>query len=126
MTPDQLGMLQRHGMYVGSHGYGHFWLNAMSTLEQEREIDRSLAFLKSVGADTRRWIMCYPYGAHNESLRSVLKSRNCAVGLTTEVGLARLGEHDPLMLPRLDTNDLPKDSGAGANEWTRKARGEMT
>ena len=121
MTPDQLGMLHRHGMYVGSHGYDHFWLNTLSTQEQEREIDQSLAFLKSVGSDIRRWIMCYPYGAYNESLLSVLKSRNCIIGLTTEVGLARLGEHNPLILPRLDTNDLPKDSNAEVNEWTVKA-----
>lgn len=120
ITPDQLGMLSRHGMYVGSHGSDHFWLNTLSTQEQEREIDQSLAFLKSVGSDIRRWIMCYPYGAYNESLLSVLKSRNCIIGLTTEVGLARLGEHNPLILPRLDTNDLPKDSNAEVNKWTVK------
>src|SRR5574337_193625 len=56
ITPDQLGMLSRHGMYVGSHGSDHFWLNTLSTQEQEREIDQSLAFLKSVGSDIRRWI----------------------------------------------------------------------
>ena len=114
-------MLHRHGMYVGSHGYDHFWLNTLSTQEQEREIDKSLAFLKTVDSDIRRWIMCYPYGAYDESLLSVLKSRNCIIGLTTEVGLARLGEHNLLALPRLDTNDLPKDSNAEVNEWTVKA-----
>jgi len=121
MIPDQLGMLHRRGMYVGSHGYDHFWLNTLAAQEQEREIDQSLAFLKSVGSDIRHWIMCYPYGAYNESLLSVLKSRNCIIGLTTEVGLARLGEQNPLILPRLDTNDLPKDSNAEVNEWTVKA-----
>ena len=108
-------------MYVGSHGYSHFWLNTLSNQEQEREIDQSINFLKHVGADVHRWIMCYPYGAYNESLISVLKSRNCVVGLTTEVGLARLDENNPLTLPRLDTNDLPKDSNAEADEWTLKA-----
>jgi len=99
MTLDQIAMLQRHGMYVGSHGYDHFWLNTLSIQPQEKEIDQSLMFLTSVGTDIRRWIMCYPYGMHNESLPSVLKSRNGVMGLTTEVGLACLGEHDPLMLP---------------------------
>jgi len=123
MTPEQLGVLRRHGMYIGSHGYDHFWLNTLSTQQQEREIDQSLAFLESVGADICRWIMCYPYGAHNESLLSVLNSRGCVIGLTTQAGLARLGEHNPLILPRLDTNDLPKDSNADVNEWTVKAGG---
>ena len=121
MTVDQVGVLNRHGMYIGSHGYDHFWLNTLSTQQQEKEVDQSLAFLESVGADIRRWIMCYPYGAYNESLLSVLNSRNCVIGLTTEVGLARLGEHNPLILPRLDTNDLPKNSNADVDDWTVKA-----
>jgi len=121
MSRDQIRVLRSHGMCVGSHGYDHSWLNTLSTQQQEKEIDQSLIFLESVGADIHRWIMCYPYGAYNESLLSVLKSRNCVVGLTTEVGIARLGEHNPLILPRLDTNDLPKVSNAEANEWTLKA-----
>lgn len=121
MSLEQIRVLQRHGMYVGSHGFDHFWLNTLTTQQQEREVDQSLMFLKSVGADVGRWIMCYPYGAYNESLLSVLKSRNCVVGLTTEVGLASLDKDNTLILPRLDTNDLPKDSNAGVNEWTLKA-----
>jgi peptidoglycan/xylan/chitin deacetylase (PgdA/CDA1 family) len=121
MTLDQLRLLRRHGMYIGSHGYDHLWLDTLSPPQQEREIDQSLRFLTSVGGDARRWIMCYPYGAHNESLLSVLKSRNCVVGLTTEVGLASLDGHDPLLLPRLDTNDLPKCSDAELDEWTVQA-----
>src|SRR3990172_5377625 len=66
MSVDQIQVLQRHGMLIGSHGYDHFWLNSLSTEQQEREIDRSLMFLRSLGADDGRWIMCYPYGAYNE------------------------------------------------------------
>ena len=121
MSADQIQMLMRCGMYVGSHGYDHFWLNTLSTQQQEWEIDQSLMFLKSVGADDQRWIMCYPHGAYDESLLSVLKSRNCVIGLTTKVGLASLDESDALVLPRIDTNDLPKDANAGVNTWTLKA-----
>ena len=31
MSPDQIQVLQRHGMSIGSHGYDHFWLNTLST-----------------------------------------------------------------------------------------------
>jgi hypothetical protein len=31
-----------------------------------------------------------------------------------------------LMLPRLDTNDLPVEADAGANHWTRRAHGQIT
>lgn len=121
MSLDQVRELQSQGMYIGSHGYNHFWLNTLATRQQEKEIDRSLMFLKSVGVTDGRWIMCYPYGAYNNSLLSVLKSRNCVAGFTTEVGLASLDKNNALILPRLDTNDLPKDSNANVNEWTLKA-----
>ena len=121
MSPDQIKVLQRHGMYVGSHGYDHFWLNSLNTEQQEREVDQALGFLASVGADVTTWIMCYPYGAYDASLLAVLKARNCVVGLTTDVGLASLGFHNPLILPRINTNDLPKNARADMSEWTKKA-----
>jgi len=121
MSLDQISCLQRNGMYVGSHGYDHYRLNLIPKNAQEREIDLSLEFLKKAGSDTKRWIMCYPYGEHNESLLAVLKERNCTVGLTTAVGIAALAKDNPLVLPRLDTNDFPKDSKAEPNEWTKKA-----
>jgi len=121
MTPDQIRLLQRHGMCIGSHGYDHFWLGTLPRPQQEKEVDLSLSFLESVGVDVRRWIMCYPYGSWNDSLLAVLKSRNCVAGLTTEVGLACLGDRDPLVLPRLDTNDLPRDHKAEKSAWTVQA-----
>lgn len=120
MSIEQIRSIQSEGMYVGSHGYDHVWLNTLSPTQQELEIDQSLKFLKAVGASEDRWIMCYPYGAYDESLVTILKSRSCVAGLTTEVGLAQI-HADPFTLPRLDTNDLPKQSNAAASEWTIRA-----
>ena len=121
MSIEQISCLQRNGMYVGSHGVDHYWLNSISEDAQRKEIDLYLRFLTTVGSDPDRWIMCYPYGAYNQTLLSILKERNCSVGLTTRVGIADLKRHNPLILPRLDTNDLPKDSKSEPNEWTKKA-----
>lgn len=121
MSVEQLACLQRNGMYVGSHGYDHFWLNSIPEDAQRKEIDLSLEFLRKVGADTSRWIMCYPYGGHNESLLEILKNRNCCIGLTTRVGIADVIRDNPLTFPRLDTNDLPKDGETPPNEWTKQA-----
>ncbi|TWT08807.1 polysaccharide deacetylase family protein [Reyranella sp. CPCC 100927] len=96
-----------NGMYVGSHSYSHRWLDTLTGDEQDRELDLSLAFLESVGAPTGNWIMCYPYGGQNPALLDRLRRRGCVAGLTTEVAVADVGRHDPLLLPRLDTNDLP-------------------
>ena len=123
MTPDQIAFLQQRGMCIGSHGYDHCWLNRLTERQQEDEIDKSLSFLSALGVDITRWIMCYPYGAYNDSLLSILRSRNCVAGLTTEVGLADLKRHDPLTLPRINTNDLPKSANGALSEWTAKVGG---
>ena len=120
LTRDQLRCMARMGMFIGSHGCEHGWLDSLSPSGQEQEIDQSLDFLKQIGVKTDRWAMCYPYGASNDSLLAVLRQRGCALGLTTSVRLAS-PQDDPLLLPRLDTNDLPQEAGAQPNAWTRQA-----
>lgn len=117
MNSDQVAMLGRCGMYVGCHGYDHFWLNSLSRPEQEAEIDKALLFMASVGASVNRWIMCYPHGGYNDSLISVLESRRCAAGLTVDLGVADLAGHHPLKLPRIDTNDLPRAADSEPDSW---------
>ncbi len=122
MSLEQVAHLQSNGMYIGSHGYEHCWLNSISVDAQRREIDLSLQFLEKVGSDTERWIMCYPCGGYDKSLLSILKEKNCTAGFSTEVDIADLETDDPLTLPRLDANDLPKDSVAAPNKWAKKRR----
>lgn len=123
MNVEQIKCLRRNGMFIGSHGYDHYWLNTLSRVEQEREIDRSLYFLESLGCSLENWVMCYPYGGYNDTLLSVLSERDCKVGLATSVAIADLDTDNSLALSRLDTNDLPKRRDAEANEWTRKVIG---
>ena len=52
MSVDQIKCMSRNGMYIGSHGYNHYWLNALPAEKQEQEIDKSLQFLSSVDAPT--------------------------------------------------------------------------
>ena len=118
MDIEQISCLQRNNMYVGSHGFDHYWLNSLTENQQEREIDLSLKFLAKIGAPTDRWMMCYPYGGYNDTTLKLLQSRNCSIGLTTHVGIADTASDNPLILPRLDTNDLPKNADATPNEWT--------
>jgi peptidoglycan/xylan/chitin deacetylase (PgdA/CDA1 family) len=108
MSTEEVKDLVEAGMYVGSHGYSHLWLNHESYASQENEIDRSLEFLDEVGAPTEDWIMCYPYGAYNQDTIAILQKKKCALAITTEVKLADLSEHHPLALPRFDTNDFPQ------------------
>jgi peptidoglycan/xylan/chitin deacetylase (PgdA/CDA1 family) len=106
VSREQLQEMLLAGMYVGSHGDSHRWLDKLDSDEQVVEIDRSLEFLKDLGAPTDKWIMCYPYGANDSSLRNHLRVRGCAAGLTVRVAVASIGVDDPLMLPRINTNDM--------------------
>lgn len=108
MTPTQLRCMVRHGMYVGSHGYGHTWMNTLTPEEQVREVEQSLDFLDSIGAPTKDWAMCYPYGAYNTALIEIVRRRGGALVFTTAPGVAELTPEHALTLPRLDTNDLPQ------------------
>jgi peptidoglycan/xylan/chitin deacetylase (PgdA/CDA1 family) len=107
LSLDQLRTMARCGMYVGSHGASHRWLDRLSPAQQAAEIDDSLAFLRSVGTPSQDWVMCYPYGASDQSVVRLLKQRNCSVALTTKPAVASLETDDPLLLPRVDTNELP-------------------
>lgn len=120
MSIDQLKCMKRNGMFIGSHGYDHYWLNTLDEDAQEREIDISLKFLEKLGCNLNDWVISYPYGAYNDSLLSLLKRKNCAIGLTSKVAIADLERDNLLTLPRLDTNDLPKDENSEPNEWTAK------
>lgn len=112
MDKDQIKCMIRNGMYIGSHGYDHYWLNSLTPEKQEEEIDKSLAFLKEVGSDTNNWIMNYPYGGYNQSLIDIIKRKNCKLALTTKTAIANLSKENAFTLERLDTNDLPKDRNA--------------
>jgi peptidoglycan/xylan/chitin deacetylase (PgdA/CDA1 family) len=118
MDKDQLQCLLSCGMMIGSHGYNHDWLNHLSQEQQAEDIDLSLDFLRTIGVESKAWVMCYPYGGWSDSVLKLLRERDCAIGFTTRVGLASMAGEDPLLLPRLDTNDLPKDASAPAADWT--------
>lgn len=109
LTEDQARVMVANGMYFGSHGASHRWLNRVDRPVLEREIDLSQQFLADLGMPAdEHWVMCYPFGGHNPEVVEVLRERNCTIGLTTEVATAVIGEHDPLLLPRYDTNDFPQ------------------
>lgn len=120
VNEEQLRMMVRRGMIIGSHGSEHRWMNTLSPEEQNLEIEESLSFLGSIGVPRSAWLMCYPYGAHNESLRNTCRDLDCSLAFTTKVGIAEISQANALTLPRLDTNHLPKYSAAPPNSWVQR------
>lgn len=120
MSEDQLKCMQRNGMIIGSHGYDHFWLGSLSKKEQLSELTQSVNFLKGLGVDMNTLSIGYPYGSHNEDTLEIARGFGFKLGFTTRVDVANT-QGDSLTIPRLDTNDFPKDSAAAVNEWYNKA-----
>ena len=108
MNVDEVKNLVNCGMYVGSHGSMHYWLDRISTEKQEQDIVHSLEFLELIGVSTKHWVMCYPYGAYNSDTLLLLKNFGASIGITVEARKANISQDNPFKLPRLDTNDFPQ------------------
>lgn len=119
MTKDQLSHMADDGMHIGSHGYNHYWWNKLDNRTLNDEIDKSLTFLKSIGAYSDNWTACYPYGSSSQSVTNLLREKGCKLAFTTVVDVANSKYDNPLLIPRLDTNDLPKESESNTNQWYR-------
>ena len=120
LNEEQLRVMARHGMVVGSHGYEHRWMNTLLPSVQRDEIEANLQFIGSLGMSHDKLIMCYPYGEHDESLRSICTTLDYGMAFTTKVEIAELNSENALTLPQLDTNHFPKDASAAANIWTQR------
>ena len=108
MNIDEVSEIVKKGMYVGSHGSMHYWLDRISIHQQEKDILSSLEFLERIGTSTKNWVMCYPYGAYNDNTLHLMKKYQASIGLTTEFRVANLIKDKQYTLPRLDTNDFPQ------------------
>ena len=109
MNIDQIKCMKRNGMFIGLHGYDHYWLGNLPKEEMENDIAASLDALSEV-VDTDNYIMNYPYGNYNDEVLAYLRKTGCKLGMTTEVKVADVNRDDRLLLPRLDCNDFPPKS----------------
>lgn len=111
MNPDQIGTLKRKGMFIGVHGYDHYWLGKLSREAMEDDLTRALEAMDPF-IDRNCWAMNYPYGsdgAYNEDVLSFLRKNGCCAGFTTKAETADLNQCDRLLIPRYDTNDFPAE-----------------
>lgn len=109
LSLDQIRMLKRHGMYIGIHGYDHYWLGNLSKREMQEDIVKALESMDEF-IDCEQWVMNYPYGNFNQDVLEFIKQKGACIGLTTETRVADLRFDQPLQLPRLDCNDFPPKS----------------
>lgn len=109
MTEEQIKTMKRHGMFLGIHGYDHYWLGELPKEKMEADILKALHVMEEL-VDRKAWVMNYPYGSYNENVLQYIKSQGACLGLTTYVDIADTTRHGFLELPRLDCNDFPPKS----------------
>lgn len=106
MTKEQIRTMKRHGMFIGAHGYDHYWLGNLPPEQMREDIALALDALDEF-IDRRHWVMNYPYGNYSREVVRYIKSQGACVGLTTEARAAQIGKDEALLLPRFDCNDFP-------------------
>ena len=96
-------------MFIGIHGYDHYWLGNLDREQMHDDITKALEVMDEF-INPREWVMNYPYGNYNNEVIEFIKAKGVAAGLTTEVRIADLETDSRFLLPRLDCNDFPPKS----------------
>lgn len=114
MNRDQIRMMKDSGMYIGLHGYDHYWLGHLSAEQMHEDLAKALDVMGEF-LDPHAWVMNYPYGDRSPEVISYIKSQGACLGLTTEVRVADLDKDSAFEIPRLDCNDFPPKSDNWGN-----------
>lgn len=106
MNLNQLQEISTSGHYIGGHGSSHKRLTTLSEDQLCAEIEDSLKLVQGASGSTKFWCMCYPHGSVNECVCQALRDANCSAAFTIEA--RELSDADDILLiPRLDTRDIP-------------------
>ncbi|OLE68107.1 MAG: hypothetical protein AUG74_09980 [Bacteroidetes bacterium 13_1_20CM_4_60_6] len=108
MTADQVAELERAHAAIGAHSYGHHPLALLDDEALDRDLEKVAALLREI-TGTRPLAFSYPYGTPqtvDERAARRLKATGYEVGFTSERA-ANTTLEEPLLLARMDTNDLP-------------------
>lgn len=109
MNFEQIQCLKNNGMYIGVHGYDHYWLGNLPENKMKQDINKALDAMDCL-INKNEWILNYPYGSWNNNVIDHIKEKGCKLAMTTEVRVADTEIDNRFLLPRLDTNDYPPKS----------------
>jgi len=99
---NQIKCMKNNGMYIGAHGYNHYWMDTLDYNSQLDEIIKSQEFLKDLGNEFL--IYSYPHGGYNKITINLLEKNCWNIGLTANYGMISKKTH-PFKLPRYESFD---------------------
>lgn len=108
LSPAQARDMRAAGHEFGGHGDLHLWHAQATVTELAAEISGSARALQHLGAPVAGGFYCYPFGNQNAAVRDAAAEAGFQIGFTVEPSACDPSTVDPLRIPRLDTNDLPK------------------
>lgn len=114
MTEEQIRTLKRNGMFIGIHGYDHYWLGNLGVEQMRADVSKALEVMDEF-IDSAHWVMNYPYGSYNSEVLRYIGECGACLGMTTEVAVTDIGRllsipDGRYLLPRFDCNDFPPKS----------------
>lgn len=109
MNREQIRLMKKEGMFIGLHGYDHYWLANLPKEELRTDVDNMLEVMDEF-IDKDSWVLNYPYGNYSDSVISYIESKGCKLGMTTEVRIGEIGKDNRYTIPRFDCNDFPPQS----------------
>lgn len=118
ITEDQARTMVSCGMHIGGHGDHHYWLSHVPETRIAAEIKQTSDMLMRIGMPTERRTFCYPYGDYNDVAVRLLAGNGYRAAFTTKAAIANIASDHHLMLPRLDTLDLPGSREAPVSRRT--------
>ncbi len=116
MNLEQIQEMKAAGMFFGLHGDRHYWLNRLPEDKMKEDIQNGLDYFRTV-IDSDYIVMNYPYGGYDDRVLDYVSKIGCKLGFSVEARHADLGKDNPLILPRLDTNDFPPKSEHWRELW---------
>lgn len=109
MNRNQIKLMKDEGMFIGLHGYDHYWLGNLNEDELKVDVDKSLETMGEF-IDKGNWVLNYPYGSYSDEVIKYISTRGCTLGMTTRVALADSDIDSKYEIPRFDCNDFPPKS----------------
>jgi peptidoglycan/xylan/chitin deacetylase (PgdA/CDA1 family) len=109
LSKSELVSMKSLGMYFGSHGLTHRWLETLAKHDQINEIRESFCKLRSYSVvdNSDPKVLCYPFGSYNQCTFETAESEQIDYALSTKVGSALLSrDQGKYNLYRWDTNDF--------------------
>ena len=98
LSIDDIKIMNDNDMIIGGHSYSHPFLDKISVIEMQKEIDRSVDFLQNlIGKDIHSF--SYPFGAFNNNVVEYLRKSKFHYAFSTKVEGANhcyaIGRNDP-------------------------------